>query len=135
MPNDPLTEFIKAACVPLDSGHASGTLERAEALLAAHPEVAARPSLDQVIAVVEQIKGERWSAFRDRDGDWGRDLVLYLGRKPCGLKLGELGAVAGGLDDAAASAAVQRFEQRLFRMPALAGQLRQAQASAERGSA
>jgi hypothetical protein len=39
-------------------------------------QLTARPSLDQVIAVVEQIKGERWSAFRDRYGDWGRDLVL-----------------------------------------------------------
>jgi ankyrin repeat protein len=32
--------FIEAACVPLDGGHASGTLERAEAIRAAHPEVA-----------------------------------------------------------------------------------------------
>src|SRR5881409_1087871 len=31
---------MEAACVPLDSGHASGTLERAEAILSAHPEVA-----------------------------------------------------------------------------------------------
>ena len=38
--DDPLTAFIEAACVPLDSGHASGTLERAEAMLAAHPEIA-----------------------------------------------------------------------------------------------
>ncbi len=38
--NDSLTAFIKAACVPLDSGHASGTLESAEAILAAHPEIA-----------------------------------------------------------------------------------------------
>jgi ankyrin repeat protein len=37
---DPLAAFIEAACVPLDSGHASGTLERAEAILAEHPEVA-----------------------------------------------------------------------------------------------
>src|SRR6266853_1030990 len=37
---DPLAAFIEAACVPRDSGHASGTLERAEAILAAHPEVA-----------------------------------------------------------------------------------------------
>jgi ankyrin repeat protein len=36
----PLAAFIEAACVPLDSGHASGTLERAEAILAAHPAVA-----------------------------------------------------------------------------------------------
>jgi ankyrin repeat protein len=32
--------FIEAACVPLDRGHATGTLEQAEAVLAAHPEVA-----------------------------------------------------------------------------------------------
>lgn len=38
---DPLAAFIDAACVPLDSGHASGTLEQAEAIRAAHPEVAA----------------------------------------------------------------------------------------------
>lgn len=38
---DPLAAFIEAASVPLDSGHATGTLERAEAILAASPEVAA----------------------------------------------------------------------------------------------
>lgn len=37
---DPLAEFIDAACVPLDAAHVSGTLERAEAILGAHPEVA-----------------------------------------------------------------------------------------------
>ena len=37
---DPLAAFIEAACVPLDSGHASGTLEQANAILAAQPEVA-----------------------------------------------------------------------------------------------
>jgi ankyrin repeat protein len=39
---DPLAAFIDAACVPLDSGHASGTLEAANAILAEHPDVAAR---------------------------------------------------------------------------------------------
>jgi hypothetical protein len=33
--------FLEAACVPLDADHSSGTLERAEAIRAAHPEVAA----------------------------------------------------------------------------------------------
>jgi len=37
---DPLAAFIEAACVPLDTGHGSGTLERALAILAEHPEVA-----------------------------------------------------------------------------------------------
>jgi ankyrin repeat protein len=38
--DDLVTAFIDAACVPLDRGHASGTLERAEAIRAAHPEIA-----------------------------------------------------------------------------------------------
>ncbi len=38
--DDARTAFIKAACVPLESWHASGTLEQAAAILAAHPEVA-----------------------------------------------------------------------------------------------
>jgi ankyrin repeat protein len=37
---DPLATFIVAACVPLDSGHSSGTLEQAQTILAAHPEIA-----------------------------------------------------------------------------------------------
>ena len=37
--DDPVAAFIEAACAPRDSGHASGTLERAEAILAAHPEI------------------------------------------------------------------------------------------------
>jgi ankyrin repeat protein len=37
---DTVAAFIGAACVPRDASHSSGTLERAEAILAAHPEVA-----------------------------------------------------------------------------------------------
>jgi ankyrin repeat protein len=40
--DDPRAAFIEAACVPLDSGHATGSLECAEAILSAHPEVAHR---------------------------------------------------------------------------------------------
>ena len=40
-PGDALAAFIAAACVPIDgSWHASGTLAAADAILAAHPEVA-----------------------------------------------------------------------------------------------
>jgi ankyrin repeat protein len=38
--DDPLTDFIRAACVPRDASHDSGTIDRAAAILAAHPEVA-----------------------------------------------------------------------------------------------
>jgi len=37
---DTVAALIGAACVPRDAMHSSGTLERAEAVLAAHPEVA-----------------------------------------------------------------------------------------------
>jgi|SRR6266511_3251524 len=40
MAGDPMAEFITAACAPLDSGHTSGTLDRAEAILAAYSGLA-----------------------------------------------------------------------------------------------
>jgi ankyrin repeat protein len=40
--SDPVDAFIEAACVPLDSGHASGTLERANGLLAQDSALASR---------------------------------------------------------------------------------------------
>jgi ankyrin repeat protein len=39
-PPDPVNAFIDAACVPLDRDHTSGTLDEANAILAAHPSVA-----------------------------------------------------------------------------------------------
>jgi ankyrin repeat protein len=38
--SDPIEEFIVAACVPRETSHSSGTLERAGTILAAHPGVA-----------------------------------------------------------------------------------------------
>src|SRR5881628_2796006 len=40
VPDDTVAAFIEAASVPRDASHASGTLERAEAIRAAHPGVA-----------------------------------------------------------------------------------------------
>jgi ankyrin repeat protein len=41
-PGDPTAAFIEAACVPMGSGHRSGTLDAAEAIRAAHPDLASR---------------------------------------------------------------------------------------------
>jgi putative transposase len=81
----------------------------------------ARPKLAEVIANVEKVKGVAWAEFRDRHGDDGRDLVLYVGRRACGMKLGELSAVAGMSDYKAVSIAIRRYE----------GQLRKSKASRE----
>ena len=86
-----------------------------------------RPTLPKVIATVEKLKGEAWMDFRDRYGDWGRDLVLYLGRRTCGLKLKGLAEVAGGIDYVSVSAAVKRWKDRMAKEPGLAAILSQAE--------
>jgi REP element-mobilizing transposase RayT len=72
-----------------------------------------RPDVRGVIRCVEGMKGQKWEQFRDRHGDTGRDLVLYLGRKVCGLRLNELAAVVGVKEYATVAMAVKRFEARL----------------------
>ncbi|HPA17838.1 MAG TPA: transposase [Verrucomicrobiae bacterium] len=74
-----------------------------------------RPGFEQIRRAVEKAKGQRWTDFADRRGDWGRDLTLYLGRRDGGLKLRELGDAVGGADYATVSKALQRFERRLAR--------------------
>jgi len=66
-----------------------------------------------VIRCVEEVKGQKWDQFRDQHADAGRGLVLYLGRKVCGLKLNELAAMAGVKEYVTVAMAVKRFETRL----------------------
>jgi len=73
------------------------------------------PAWPDVVRVVETLRGDQWQNFRDRHGDWGRDLALYLGRTRCGLKLKDLGALAGGIDYVSVSSAVRRFSQRAMK--------------------
>ena len=77
-----------------------------------------RPKHGEVIAAMEKLKGQSWLEFRDRHGDSGRDLVLYVGQRACGLKLGELAAAAGMTEYSAVSIAIRRFEKRLKRSKA-----------------
>ncbi len=70
-------------------------------------------SWDQIVAAVEQAKGERWNEFAERHGDWGRDAALWLGRCTGRLRLAELGRLVGNLDYAVVSKAVARLEQRM----------------------
>jgi putative transposase len=69
-----------------------------------------RPTWEEVVRVVEGLKGEQWASFVNRYKDWGRDLALYVGRKSCGLKLAELGQRAGGIDYATVSNRIRQFE-------------------------
>ena len=73
-----------------------------------------RPALTDVVRAVERIKGEPWEQFRDRYGDWGRDMVVYVARRHGGLRLRELANAMGGLDYGSAAMASKRFGQRLL---------------------
>jgi len=72
-----------------------------------------RPTLDDIIGNVVRVKGKPWERLRDLHGDDGRDLVLYLGQRACGLKLRELARLTGMRDYSAVSIAIKRYERRL----------------------
>jgi REP-associated tyrosine transposase len=71
------------------------------------------PDFAQVVRIVESIKGEPWQDFSDRHGDWGRNLALTLAFRYGGLRLKQLGALAGGLDYVTVSGAIHRFEEKM----------------------
>ena len=77
----------------------------------------------QVVSALEDAKGEDWSGFAHRQGDWGRDAALWLGRRVARLPLLELGKLAGGMDYAVVSRASARFGRRLASDVALREQL------------
>jgi REP element-mobilizing transposase RayT len=79
----------------------------------------ARLSFQQIVAIIERLKRERWEAFRDRHGDWGRDLALWAARRYTGLTLSELGRQAGGMDYAAVAMATRRVAERALQDRAL----------------
>jgi hypothetical protein len=88
-----------------------------------------RPGWEQAVRAVEHHKGEKWEQFRDRYGDYGRDVVLYLARHCCGMKLRELVDLAGGLDYGSISNAVQKLGRQAHRDKKLARILEQAKAT------
>lgn len=62
-----------------------------------------------VVTVVEKKRGEAWTEFSNRHGDWGRELVLYLARQRSGLTLKEIGMALGIGEYKTVGKAVQRF--------------------------
>ena len=53
-----------------------------------------------------------WTPQMMRRGDWAGPMYLWAGRRWCGCTLRELGAAVGGMNYAAVSIALKRFEQR-----------------------
>ena len=78
-----------------------------------------RLTFQEVVAVVERHRGERWDDFRDRRGDSGREMVWWLARRHAGMTLRELGEKAGRTDYAAVGMALKRYELKMKKDPAI----------------
>lgn len=76
---------------------------------------------DWIVGAAEVEHGGRWGQFRDLHGDWGRDVVIYLGRRNGRMTLRELGAKVGGLGVAATGQAVSRVSRRAAEDREMAG--------------
>src|SRR6266436_1742476 len=80
--SDPVAALIEAACAPRAAWHSSGTLERAEAILAAHPQVATANIY--TAAILGDVVGVRRFLALDaqkataKGGSYGWDALTYL---------------------------------------------------------
>jgi REP element-mobilizing transposase RayT len=74
---------------------------------------------EDVVAAVEEARGEDRGEWLHRHGDRGKWMVLWLARRYCGLTHRELGARMGGMDYAAVCVGLGRFEKRMARDGAL----------------
>ena len=74
---------------------------------------------DEVVALVEKVKGEAFEVFRHRHGDWGLSMVFYLARKRSGLTLSQLGEQAGGMGYKTVFSRIKYLEARMRNDPAL----------------
>jgi REP element-mobilizing transposase RayT len=66
-------------------------------------------SWDEVIAAVEKARGQKWDDFKERHGDRGRDLALYLARRATVLTAAALAKAVGLNGSAQVSMAVKRY--------------------------
>ena len=72
----------------------------------------ARVRWEAIVGAVEEEKGESWEAIRARRGDWGVPMAMWFARRHGGLRLREIGERMGGMDYAAVSEQLRRFEKR-----------------------
>ena len=76
-------------------------------------QVRRRCSFEDILDVVEELKGEKWREFARRRGSWGKGLVLWGARQYTGMTLVQIGKKAGGMDYTAVAMAIKRFEERI----------------------
>jgi putative transposase len=96
------------------------TLAKSGREIAGKDKLRRKLSFEELVSVVEKIRGRDSKAFMNSRGDWGRPLLLLGARRYCGLTLQEIGDKIGGTDYAAVSVMLKRFEKKVAGDPVLA---------------
>ena len=72
-----------------------------------------RCRFEDIVAGAESLASDKWERMKSRHGDWWKWLVMRTARRYAGMTLAEIGEQAGGMDYAAVSIGLKRFEIRL----------------------
>jgi hypothetical protein len=74
-----------------------------------------RLSLDwpKITEAIGEVWGQDWDALAAARGNGALPAAFFLGQRYAGLRLREMGELAGGLEYPAVNAAIVRFEKRL----------------------
>ena len=69
-------------------------------------------SFGEIVRIVERLKKAKWNEFKDRRGDYGRDLALWAGRRYGGMTLKELGKHMSNMDYSAVAVSIIRLVEK-----------------------
>ena len=73
-----------------------------------------RRRFEDIVAGAEELAGgEKWERIMARHGDWWKWLVMSVARQYAGMTLAEIGKKFDGMDYAAVSIGLKRFEVRM----------------------
>lgn len=82
-------------------------------------ELRLRVAYDDMVKAAEKLTGEKLEEHIRRRGSRIKPLVIWAGRKACGLTLRQIGERLGGMDYNAVSMAMKRWEKGMNSSPAL----------------
>jgi hypothetical protein len=66
-----------------------------------------------IIEAITEVWGQQWDALANSRGNGALPTAFFLGQRYAGLRLKEMGELAGRVEYPAVNAAIARFERRL----------------------
>jgi len=93
--------------------------------IAGRRELKPRASFEEMVEIAEKITRERLSISLKRRGSTVKPLVMWAGRKLCGLTLQEIGKRLDGMDYNAVSMALRRWETKIKHSPSAMAAIKQ----------